>query len=99
MTAIRLTASSLGFALTLPLAVMAQVPSMSGLEREISEGPQAAVVTVASSELQKALASKNYERAEQLLAEAIARQPASQSLLTQIAGVFMLDRKPLNAAI
>jgi tetratricopeptide (TPR) repeat protein len=99
MTAIRLTLSSLAFALILPLAVMAQVPSMSALEREISEGPPAAAVAVASSELQESLASKNYERAEQLLADAIARQPASQSLLTQIASVFMLDRKPLNAAI
>jgi tetratricopeptide (TPR) repeat protein len=99
MTAIRLTLSSLAFALILPLAVMAQAPSMSALEREISEGPPAAAVSVASSELQQALASKNYERAEQLLADAIARQPASQSLLTQIASVFMLDRKPLNAAI
>lgn len=99
MTAIRLTLSSLAFALILPLAVVAQVRSMSPLEREISEGPPAAAVSVVSSELQKALASKNYERAEQLLADAIARQPASQSLLTQIASVFMLDRKPLNAAI
>ena len=98
MTAIRLTLSSLAFALIPPLAVVAQVPSMS-LEREISEGPPAAAVSAASSELQKALASKNYERAEQLLADAVARQPASQSLLTQIASVFMLDRKPLNAAI
>jgi tetratricopeptide (TPR) repeat protein len=72
---------------------------MSALEREISEGPPAAAVSALSSELQRALASKNYERAEQLLADAIARQPASQPLLTQIASVFMLDRKPLNAAI
>jgi tetratricopeptide (TPR) repeat protein len=98
MTAIRLTLSSLAFALIPPLAVVAQVPSMS-LEREISEGLPAAAVSAASSDLQKALASKNYERAEQLLADAIARQPASQSLLTQIASVFILDRKPLNAAI
>jgi tetratricopeptide (TPR) repeat protein len=99
MTAIRLTLSGLVFPLILPLAVAAQVPSMSALEREISEGPPAGAISTPSSELQKALASKNYERAEQLLADAIARQPASQSLLTQIASVFMLDRKPLNAAI
>jgi tetratricopeptide (TPR) repeat protein len=99
MTAVRLTLSGVVFPLVLPLAVAAQVPAMSALEREISEGPPAAAVSTSSSEVQKALASKNYERAEQLLADAIARQPASQSLLTQIAGVFMLDRKPLNAAI
>jgi tetratricopeptide (TPR) repeat protein len=83
----------------IPLTVAAQVPSMSVLEREISEGPPAAVVSAPSSELQRALTSKDYERAERLLADAIARQPASQSLLTQIASVFMRDRKPLNAAI
>ena len=99
MTAIRLTSVGLVSALILPLPVAAQVPSMSALEREISEGPAAAAVATPSSELQKALAAKNYERAEQLLADAIARQPGSQSLLTQIASVFMLDRKPLNAAI
>jgi len=99
MTAIRLALFNLVLSLALPLAVTAQVPSMSALEREISEGPPAAPVSTPSSELQQALTSKNYERAEQLLADAIARQPASQSLLTQIAGVFMLDRKPLNAAI
>jgi tetratricopeptide (TPR) repeat protein len=100
MTAIRLWLVGLGLPLILPLAGTAQVPSMSALEREISEGPPAAAaVSPPSSELKKALASQNYERAEQLLADAIARQPASQSLLTQIASVFMLDRKPLNAAI
>jgi tetratricopeptide (TPR) repeat protein len=99
MTAIRLTSVGLVSALILPLPVAAQVPSMSALEREISEGPAAAAVATPSSALQKALAAKNYERAEQLLADAIARQPGSQSLLTQIASVFMLDRKPLNAAI
>ena len=51
------------------------------------------------SEIDKAVAARDYERAERLLADAIARQPSSRQLLTQIAGVFMMDRKPLNAAI
>jgi tetratricopeptide (TPR) repeat protein len=72
---------------------------MSAMEREVSEGPPAIAISAPSPELQRALAAKNYERAEQLLADAIARQPASQSLLRQIASVFILDRKPLNAAI
>ena len=52
-----------------------------------------------ASELDRALAARDYERAARLLADAIARQPASRELLTQIASVFMMDRKPLNAAI
>src|SRR4029450_12802578 len=36
---------------------------------------------------------------ERLLPAAIERQPKSRQLLIQIAGVFMMDRKPLNAAI
>ena len=51
------------------------------------------------SEIDKALAARDYERAERLLADAIERQPASRELLTRIAGVFIMDRKPLNAAI
>ena len=80
-------------------AAAAQPPAMSMLEREISADPPANRMVSTPSELQQALASKNYERAERLLAEAIARQPASRQLLTQIASVFMMDRKPLNAAI
>ena len=99
MTATRLTLLGLVSPLVLSFATAAQVPAMSALEREISEGSPAVAFSAPSTELQRALASKNYERAEQLLADAIARQPTSQSLLTQIASVFMLDRKPLNAAI
>ena len=51
------------------------------------------------SDIDDALQARDYERAERLLAEAIERQPTSRQLLTQIAGVFMMDRKPLNAAI
>lgn len=53
----------------------------------------------AGSKLDRALAARDYERAERLLADAIRRDPASRQLLMQIAGVFILDRKPLNAAI
>ena len=51
------------------------------------------------SELDRALAAQDYERAAHLLADAIERQPKSRELLLQIASVFMMDRKPLNAAI
>jgi len=96
---IRVMLPALLFAVTAASPAVAQSSTMSMLEREISADPPANRMVAAPSELQQALASKNYERAERLLADAIARQPASRQLLTQIAGVFMMDRKPLNAAI
>jgi tetratricopeptide (TPR) repeat protein len=51
------------------------------------------------SEIDSALARRDYARAERLLAEAIAREPSSRELLLRIASVFLADRKPLNAAI
>jgi tetratricopeptide (TPR) repeat protein len=74
-------------------------PTMSTLEQEISAAPRSGNIGPSSSELDRALAARNYERAERLLADAIAREPGSRQLLTQIAGVFIMDRKPLNAAI
>jgi tetratricopeptide (TPR) repeat protein len=91
--------------LSVPLMVVglapvsaAQPPTLSTLEQEIS-APPARRVAPARSEIDKALAARDYERAERLLADQIARQPTSRHLLTQIASVFMMDRKPLNAAI
>ncbi len=75
---------------------------MGALEWEISAPPPAAALRRAGSglaEIDEAVAARDYERAERLLAEAIGRQPKSRELLLQIAGVFMMDRKPLNAAI
>lgn len=75
---------------------------MGSLEWEISAPLPAAVLPRAGSglaEIDTAVAARDYERAERLLAEAIARQPKSRELLLQVAGIFMLDRKPLNAAI
>ena len=76
-----------------------QAPTMSTLEQEISAAPSSRIAAPAKSEIDRALAARDYGRAERLLADAIARQPTSRQLLTQIAGVFMMDRKPLNAAI
>ena len=72
--------------------------TMSTLEQAISATPPPGSVAP-QSELDQALAARDYERAERLLADAIERQPKSRELLLQIAGVFMMDRKPLNAAI
>ena len=52
-----------------------------------------------AGELDRALAAQDWPRAEQLLAQAIERSPRSSALLKQIAGVFLADRRPLNAAI
>jgi tetratricopeptide (TPR) repeat protein len=51
------------------------------------------------SELERALKDLDYERAEKLLAAQIERTPNSPELLKTIASVFLMDRKPLNAAI
>jgi tetratricopeptide (TPR) repeat protein len=72
---------------------------MSLFEHALEASPPVGRDVATESEVQRALAAKDYARAERLLADAIARQPGSRELLTQIAGVFMLDRKPLNAAI
>ena len=82
-----------------PAFAAAQRPALPPFEQEISALPPAMKVSAATSELETALAARNYERAARLLADAIAKQPKSRELLTQIASVFILDRKPLNAAI
>ncbi len=51
------------------------------------------------SELERALRAREWERAEHLLVAEIERAPKSSELLKLLAGVFMRDRKPLNAAI
>ena len=71
--------------------------------------PRAAIESLASwippassagpTDLDRALAARDWPRAQALLAQAIEREPRSIALLKQIAGVFLADRKPLNAAI
>src|SRR5687767_9147980 len=82
-----------------PAQAAAQSQTRSALEQEIAGAPSVSGIGTRGSELDRALAARNYERAERLLADAIAREPDARQLLTQIASVFMLDRKPLNAAI
>jgi tetratricopeptide (TPR) repeat protein len=82
-----------------PAFASAQPPSTGALEEEFRNLPLFSTVPSGTSELERALAARDYERAERLLADAIAREPTSRSLLMQIASVFMMDRKPLNAAI
>ena len=51
------------------------------------------------SELDRALQARDWDRAERLLVAQIERAPNSPDLLKTLAGVFLMDRKPLNAAI
>ena len=88
-------------AVGLPVCASAQpspAETMSTLEQAMRATPPPGS-TAPQSELDRALAARDYERGAQLLAAAIERQPKSRPLLIQIAGVFMMDRKPLNAAI
>jgi tetratricopeptide (TPR) repeat protein len=51
------------------------------------------------TEIDTAIHSRDWERAEVLLVAEIERTPDPADLLKRLAGVFMNDRKPLNAAI
>jgi len=52
------------------------------------------------SEIDRAIGAQDWPRAEQLLATEIERQPKEASaLLRVLAGVFLANRKPLNAAV
>lgn len=88
----------LGLAPVSAPAQPSQPPTMSTLEQAISATPPP-VGMAARSALDRALGARDYARAARLLADAIERQPKSRQLLMQIASVFMLDRRPLNAAI
>lgn len=63
-------------------------------------GPTLRVPPVANRvEIQQAVDERDWQRAEQLLAAAVEAGPPSRELLTFLAGIFLADRKPLNAAI
>jgi tetratricopeptide (TPR) repeat protein len=49
--------------------------------------------------LDRALAARDWPQAERLLVAAIERQPRATALLKTLASVFLMDRRPLNAAI
>ena len=50
-------------------------------------------------EIEQALNARAWDRAERLLVTAIERTPGSPRLLEVLGRVFLIDRKPLNAAI
>ncbi len=51
------------------------------------------------ADLEKAVKSREYERAENLLVKEIERNPKSASLLTTLGGIFFLDGRYLQCAI
>ena len=84
----------------LAASVAAQPAAWTAAEQELGATlPRVAAPARHGSELDRALAAKDYGRAARLLAADIQRKPESRDLLLQIAGIFLLDRKPLNAAI
>jgi tetratricopeptide (TPR) repeat protein len=102
MVSLRLPATSV-----LAMTILAAAPR-SGAAQQQPPRPDLEILAVSPpvssppgssrSPLDRALAARDWARAEQLLVEAIERQP-STSLLKTLAGVFLMDRKPLNAAI
>src|SRR3954468_3122687 len=81
--------------------VLAWVFALAAASASGQQPPTAADLPVAyrDGEIEHALNAHAWDRAEQLLATAIERTPASPSLLEVLATVFLIDRKPLNAAI
>ena len=69
-----------------PGALLAR-PELAGIEPKLR-----AAITAA-------LEAKALPRAEQLLVDAAAKQPASPEMLTLAASIFLADHQPLNAAI
>jgi tetratricopeptide (TPR) repeat protein len=51
------------------------------------------------TDIDRALSDRNWARAEELLVAEIDRRPSSPDLLTLLGRVFLIDGKPLNAAI
>ena len=101
MSAWVLRAVACGSLLTLPATAGAQEPPPRAAIEALAgvAHPRPAPASAGRGELERALAAKDWPRAEQLLAQAIERSPRSAALLKQIAGVFLADRRPLNAAI
>jgi tetratricopeptide (TPR) repeat protein len=51
------------------------------------------------ADIDSAIRTRNWDRAARLLADEIDRQPQARELLVLIARIFVLDSKPLNAAV
>jgi tetratricopeptide (TPR) repeat protein len=84
----------------LVLVVFVILAPPSAAQPAVSPGLDAALpAEFRGGELESALRSQAWPRAEELLVGAIEKEPRSAALLKVLAGVFMAERKPLNAAI
>jgi tetratricopeptide (TPR) repeat protein len=61
--------------------------------------PSAPLLAIRGTEIETAIRTADWPRAERLLAAEIDRQPGSRDLLVLIGRIFFLNDKPLNAAI
>jgi tetratricopeptide (TPR) repeat protein len=91
-------------AISLGILTAVSVPLFASADQRPAEviGTTAAPnvpLTLHGTEIEQALRTGNWQRAEQLLVVRIDRDPNSAELLTLLGRVFLIDRKPLNAAI
>jgi tetratricopeptide (TPR) repeat protein len=70
------------------------------IETPESTGSSAAALSRSGDpDIDSAIRDKNWDTAEHLLAARIEQQPGSRDLLVLVARIFVLDGKPLNAAV
>ena len=74
-------------------------PPAPSLEANSNDSVLADLAARRRAEIDAAIKARDWPRAETLLVAEIDRTPKPVDLLKELAGVFMNDRKPLNAAI
>jgi tetratricopeptide (TPR) repeat protein len=82
-----------------PVVWAQEPPPRSELESLAVATIPRAPTTGGDRAIERAITARDWPRAERLLVDAIERQPRSTALLKTLASVFLMDRKPLNAAI
>jgi tetratricopeptide (TPR) repeat protein len=91
--------ASLFFVILLALVSVVHPAAMGQTSPETSPVVPGLPAQFRGTELESALKSEAWSRAEALLLAAIEKEPRSPALLRLLGGVFMAERKPLNAAI
>jgi Tfp pilus assembly protein PilF len=74
-------------------------PAAPSLDAKSNDSVLADLAARRRAEIDAAIKARDWARAEALLVAEIDRTPKPAALLKELAGVFMNDRKPLNAAI
>jgi tetratricopeptide (TPR) repeat protein len=82
----------------LPTAIHAQPVSRPG-EPLIDVSSPIAAPVIHRTEIDAAIRARDWQSAERLLAHEIGRRPRSRELLVLLARIFLLDGRPLNAAV